>query len=127
MKKIVLLTFGHFFLVLGIIGAFLPILPTTPFLLLAAYFYSKSNSKIHTWMLKHKFLGPPLRDWQQNGVIGMKAKILASTMILLIIFWRIPSLNVGLTIKIIASSVLFLVLIFVCTRPSKRSSKTPKA
>ena len=120
MKKIVLLTFGHIFLALGIIGAFLPILPTTPFLLLAAYFYSKSNSKIHTWMLQHKYLGPPLSDWQQNGVIGIKAKILAATMILLIICWRIPSLEVVLTIKIIASSILFLVLVFVCSRPSKR-------
>lgn len=119
MKKIVLLTLGHLFLALGIIGAFLPILPTTPFLLLAAYFYSKSSSKIHQWMLKHKYLGPPLKDWQQNGVIGMKAKILAATMIILIISWRIPKLDVGMPVKIIASSVLFAVLIFVCTRPSK--------
>lgn len=119
MKKIILLTLGHLFLTLGIIGAFLPILPTTPFLLLAAYFYSKSSTKIHQWMLKHKHLGPPLRDWQQNGVIGLKAKILASIMLLLIISWRIPKLDVALPIKIIASSVLFAVLIFVCTRPSK--------
>lgn len=71
-------------------------------------------------MLQHKYLGPPLSDWQQNGVIGIKAKILAATMILLIICWRIPSLEVVLTIKIIASSILFLVLVFVCSRPSKR-------
>ena len=119
MKKIVLLTLGHLFLALGIIGAFLPILPTTPFLLLAAFFYSKSSSKIHQWMLKHKYLGPPLKDWQQNGVIGMKAQILAASMIILIISWRIPKLDVRMPIKIIASSVLFAVLIFVCTRPSK--------
>ena len=120
MKKIVLLILGHLFLALGIIGAFLPILPTTPFLLLAAYFYSKSSTKIHQWMLQHKYLGPPLKDWQQNGVIGIKAKILAASMIILIISWRIPNLNVSLSIKIIASTVLFFVLIFVCTRPSKK-------
>ena len=119
MKKIVLLTMGHLFLALGVIGAFLPILPTTPFLLLAAYFYSKSSNKIHHWMLKHKYLGPPLKDWQQNGVIGIKAKILATTMILLVVSWRIPKLDVALPIKIVASSVLIAVLIFVCTRPSK--------
>lgn len=119
MKKIVLLTLGHLFLALGIIGAFLPILPTTPFLLLAAYCYSKSSSKLHQWMLKHKYIGPPLKDWQQNGVIGLKAKILAATMILLVITWRIPKLDVALPIKIVAGSVLFAVLIFVCTRPSK--------
>lgn len=120
MKKIALLTLGHLFLTLGIIGAFLPILPTTPFLLLAAYFYSKSNKKIHHWMLEHKYLGPPLKDWQQNGVIGMKAKIIATMMILLVICWRIPKLDVSMPIKMTASSILFLVIIFVCSRPSKR-------
>lgn len=119
MKKILLLTLGHLFLILGIIGAFLPILPTTPFLLLAAYFYSKSSKKVHDWMLGHKYLGPPLKDWQESGVIGIKAKILAATMILLVICWRIPMLNIALPIKIVASAILFAVLIFVCSRPSK--------
>ena len=73
MKKIILLAFGHLFLVLGIIGAFLPVLPTTPFLLLAAFFYSKSSDKIHNWLMNHKYLGPPLKDWHERGVIGLKA------------------------------------------------------
>jgi uncharacterized membrane protein YbaN (DUF454 family) len=119
MKKITYLLLGHLSLALGIIGAFLPVLPTTPFLLLAAFFYSKSSARLHMWMLEHKYLGPPLKDWQQSGVIGIKAKWLATVMILLVIGWRFPKLNIDLWIKILASSVLLAVLAFIWTRPSK--------
>lgn len=123
MKKIVLLTFGHFFLVLGIVGAFLPVLPTTPFLLLAAYFYSKSSDKIHNWLMNHKYLGPPLKDWQERGVIGIKSKWLATVMLLLIIALRIPTLAIPLAAKVFAISVLIGVLVFIWTRPSSASKK----
>lgn len=123
MKKIVLLTFGHFFLALGIIGAFLPVLPTTPFLLLAAYFYSKSSERIHNWLMNHKYLGPSLKDWHERGVIGIKAKWIATIMMGLIICWRIPTLNIPLAIKIFASTVLVGVLVFIWSRPSSRPEK----
>lgn len=122
MKKIVYLILGHFCLALGIIGAFLPVLPTTPFLLLAAFCYSKSSDKLHKWMIQHKHLGPPLKDWQQNGVIGLKAKWLSTAMILLVIGWRFPLLQIALWIKLLASAVLVGVLIFIWTRPSKARS-----
>lgn len=120
MKKPILLIFGHFFLIIGIIGAFLPILPTTPFLLLSALFYSKSSPRIHNWMMNHKVLGPPLRDWQDNGVIGLKAKIFASAMISYVVIFRIPSLGIHLGIKIFAIGILIAVLLFVATRPGQR-------
>ncbi|MBC7714767.1 MAG: YbaN family protein [Rhizobacter sp.] len=119
MKKITYLILGHISLVLGIIGAFLPILPTTPFLLLAAFFYSQSSPKLHGWIINHKYFGPPLQDWQKRGVIGMKAKILATVMIALVLIFRIPVLNINLWIKIFAATVLTGVLVFIWTRPSK--------
>lgn len=120
MKRITYLLLGHLFLVIGFIGAFLPILPTTPFLLLSAFFYSKSSERIHNWMLNHKVLGPPLRDWQDNGVIGPKAKALACLMLGFVILYRIPTLNLALWIKIFAETILIAVFIFILTRPSKR-------
>lgn len=120
MKRMTYLLLGHVFLIIGIIGAFLPILPTTPFLLLAAFLYSKSSERIHQWLINHKVFGPPLKDWQNNGVIGPKAKILAGLMLSVVIFYRIPTLNVSLLIKIIAEITLILLLIFILTRPSKR-------
>lgn len=118
MKKVVFLLLGHLCLALGIIGAFLPVLPTTPFLLLAAFLYSKSSDRLHNWMIHHKYLGPPLQDWQQNGVIGLKAKWLATVMILLVIGWRFPKLEIALWIKLFASAVLLGVLVFIWSRPS---------
>ena len=120
MKRVTYLILGHLFLVIGFIGAFLPVLPTTPFLLLSAFFYSKSSERLHNWMLNHKMLGPPLRDWQDNGVIGPKAKALAAIMLLFVILYRIPTLNINLWIKVVAEVVLVIVFIFILTRPSKR-------
>lgn len=111
---------GHFFLGLGILGAFLPVLPTTPFLLLAAYFYSKSNHELHDWLLNHKTFGPPLRDWHEQKVIGLKAKILASAMITLVLFWRIPRLDIHNFFKGLIVLVLAAVLLFIWTRSSNR-------
>lgn len=126
MKKIILLTFGHFFLVLGILGAFLPVLPTTPFLLLAAYFYSKSSDKIHNWLMNHKYLGPSLKDWHERGVIGLKAKWIATVMIILIMAFRIPTLNIAMAIKAFAIAVLTGVLVFIWSRPSGASGVSKK-
>lgn len=119
MKKTALLIAGHICLVLGIAGAMLPVLPTTPFLLLAAYCYSKSSNKLHSWILNHKYFGPPLRNWERNGVISLKAKILATIMLGLVIIFRMPYLKIALVIRIIAISILVMVLIFIWSRPSR--------
>lgn len=120
MKKLTLLMAGHLFLALGFIGAFIPVLPTTPFLLLAAYFYSKADSRLLIWLKEHKLFGPPLKDWQESGVIGIKAKWLATIMLLLVICWRIPLLDIPLAVKIFAALILIGVLVFIWSRPSHR-------
>ncbi len=107
------------FLALGIIGIFLPILPTTPFLLLATFIFSKSNPKIHQYLLNHKYLGPPIRDWEIRKVIRPKAKALAVTMILAAIYFKILKLNIILPIKILVIGILLSVVVFILTRKSK--------
>lgn len=119
MKKILLLSLGHIFLILGVIGAFLPVLPTTPFLLLAAYCYSKANSRLLEWLKNHKVFGPPLKDWQEKGVIGLNAKLLATLMIMLVLIWRIPVLSIHYGLKVFVTIVLIGVLVFIWTRPSQ--------
>lgn len=118
MTKPFFLIAGHLSLVFGIVGAFLPVLPTTPFLLLAAYCYSKSNAKLHAWILRHKYLGPPITDWEQNGVIGLKAKVIATIMLALVVVFRVPSLPITLLLKSIFAIILIFVLIFIWSRPS---------
>jgi len=62
---------------LGTLGIFLPLLPTVPFYLLAAFGFSKSSTKLHKWLLNHRVFGPDIRDWNQRRVIRKRAKIMA--------------------------------------------------
>lgn len=61
----------------GIAGIALPLLPTTPFLLLAAFCFSRGSERLHAWLLAHPRYGPAILDWQEQGAISRKAKGLA--------------------------------------------------
>lgn len=105
------------FLLLGLIGIFLPILPTTPFILLASACFAKSSVRFYNWLMNHRVLGPPLRTWKLKGAISRKNKTIAVSMIAIsafstIIFW-IPLLFA----KIVVGLVCATVGLFIWTRP----------
>lgn len=79
MKKILLLVAGNCSLSLGIIGIFLPVLPTTPFLLLSAACYMKSSQKLYSWLINHKILGLYIRSYIKYKAISLRAKIISIT------------------------------------------------
>jgi len=62
---------------LGIVGAFLPLLPTTPLLILATWFFARSSPRLERWLLDHPRFGALLRSWRDQGAIPRRAKILA--------------------------------------------------
>jgi uncharacterized membrane protein YbaN (DUF454 family) len=101
---------------LGIIGAFLPVLPTTPFLILAAFLFSKSSPRFHAWILNLPLAGDAVRDWQVNQVIKPKAKILCGSMIVLSFFFLWSSPKILIIIKACITLILTSVGIFVMTR-----------
>ncbi len=68
---------GSLALMLGVIGIFLPGLPTTPFVLLAAACFAKSSPRVHQWMLQHPLLGPMLRNWQEHRSLTRNTKYVA--------------------------------------------------
>ena len=70
------------FITLGIIGAILPGMPTTVFLILAAWAASKGWPQMDAWLLNHSKYGPTLRNWRENGTVPRKAKWIATIMML---------------------------------------------
>lgn len=89
LMRAVYFVLGILLLVTGIIGMFLPLMPTTIFLILAAWCFSKSSQRLESWLLGHAILGPTIVNWRQHGVIPPRAKAMAcSGMALgLFIFW----------------------------------------
>jgi uncharacterized protein len=67
-------------LLLGTIGIVLPLLPTVPFVILAAFCFSKGSRKLEKWMLDHPRLGPIVHDWREHHAVPLGAKILATVM-----------------------------------------------
>ncbi len=75
---------GLLFLFLGGIGVVLPLLPTTPFVLLAAACFARSSPRMHTWLMGSELFGPVLKDWDENHCIAFKAKWLALIMMVVV-------------------------------------------
>jgi len=75
--KIVLALLGLISLGLGIIGAFLPLLPTVPFVLLSAYLFAKSSDRLHNWLLNHRIFGQIIRDFREERGISIWGKVTA--------------------------------------------------
>ena len=78
-KRAVLLAIGYIFVALGAIGVFLPVWPTTPFLIVALWAFSQSSEKFHRWLYSHRWFGPYLVAWDQYRVVPLQAKIMAIT------------------------------------------------
>lgn len=116
-QQTLLFVLGWISLVVGVIGIFLPILPTTPFVLLAAACFSKSSTRVHNWLLSRPHLGKMVSDWEQKGSISKKAKYLATFMITLLFSYTLIFVDVNIFIKIVVASSGIGVLTFIWTRP----------
>jgi hypothetical protein len=81
--RLVFAAFGTLFVGLGLLGIFLPVLPTTPFLLLATACYARSSRRIFNWLLKHPHSGPLIREWREHRAMPYRAKRMALILIAL--------------------------------------------
>ncbi|MTI11261.1 YbaN family protein [Curvivirga aplysinae] len=117
------LIIGWVALSLGVIGAFLPIMPTVPFLIVALWGFSKSSERFHHWLYTHKTYGPLLQDWDQHRVIPIWGKIWAVTAMtgsmLIMLYLEIPFYGL-----ISAGIIMTSVGIYIVTRPSRKREKT---
>lgn len=120
---------GTFSLGLGIVGIFLPLLPTTPFLLLAAICYANSSEKFYNWLMNHRFFGSYIRNWRRYGAIPLKAKIVAIVLIVVTIgssiVFVIPLLGVKILLGCIGLAVIVYLLRMPTGIPGTDEHKTP--
>jgi len=77
LSRWVLIIVGSFFAGLGILGIFLPLLPTTPFLLLAAACYIRSSERLYNWLLNNKWIGRYIKNYLEGKGIPLKSKVLS--------------------------------------------------
>lgn len=119
-RRTIYFVLGWLFLALGVLGVFLPLLPTTPFLLLTAFFFARSSIRWHKWLLTQPHLGPMILDWQKHGVIRTRAKIMATVLMVPLVSISLFFGDVPLYAKVSAAVVCSCVLAFIWTRPSAR-------
>lgn len=112
------ITFGVIALIIGIIGIFLPLLPTTPLLILSAYCFSKGSQRLHQWLLTRPRIGPMIKDWEDNKVIRPRAKLLSTFMIILLFGYTLIYVEVAIWIKLLSTLIGISVLTFILTRKS---------
>ena len=112
------LALGLLSVAIGVIGIFLPILPTTPLMILAAFFFARSSKRLEAKLLGHPIFGPVILDWRRNQTIAPRIKIIAVGLmgITLISAWILGASPLVLTMQ-----ALFLgaVSAFILTRPNQ--------
>lgn len=113
------ITVGWLFLGLGFIGIFLPLLPTTPFVLFAAFCFSRGSTTLHRWLLEQKTFGPMIRDWNQHGIIRLRVKWTSAILIVLMIGYPVLFGPLSRPIKIGLVMVGIGVIGFIWSRPSQ--------
>ena len=114
--RIIWLSIGVLCVLAGFVGIFLPVLPTVPFLLLAAFLFGRSSPRAHSWLLSHKTLGPAIRDWQESGAISRKSKYL-SAVSMVVVFTISVLFKIPVYVLIIQAVILISVSYFIWTRP----------
>lgn len=119
--KYIYLTVGTLSLILGIIGAFLPLLPTTVFLLIAAFCYERGSENFHHWLINHRWFGPPIVDWRRHQVIRPRAKWLATAMMAFGAYFVLGSERIPLWGKLSYVLLMVGVLSFIWSRKSRIS------
>lgn len=110
---------GSISLCLALLGIFLPILPTTPFLLLTAALYARSSDKLYSWLIHHPKLGPYILDFTQNKALPLKIKIISLSMLWITIGFSIYVVDF-IALKILLSLVAIGVTIHILHFKTKR-------
>lgn len=113
---------GLFFVALGIVGAILPILPTTPFILVAAACFAKSSPYLYDKLLSNRIFGPLIRDWREHKSIPKRGKQIALLSILLAVAWSCFILD-DLYLQFLVIGLVVWPIIFIYKLPLTETKK----
>lgn len=118
--KTLYIALGSVSLALGIVGIFLPLLPTTPFLLLAAALYFRGSPRLYAWLMNHPRLGPYIRRFREEKALPLRAKILSVSLMWITIlhctFFLIPLLWVKIVLWVVSAVTTAYILSFKTLR-----------
>ena len=119
--QILLITLGTFFVGVGIVGIFIPVLPTTPFLLISAALYAKSSTRFYNWLINNRIFGQYIKNYREGKGIPLRLKIITITLLWLTIgcsaIFAVDILWVRIMLVIIAAGVTVHV---IGIRPKKK-------
>lgn len=118
--RYVLIVFGGISLILAIAGIFLPLLPTTPFLLLSAFLFAKSSDKLYNWLLEHKYFGSYIQDFRIHKSISIKAKAISLTLMWATMSYSIFYVCNSLSVKLILAGIAIAVSIYILSFKTKK-------
>lgn len=108
---------------IGFIGVFVPVLPTTPLMLLSLWCFSRSSDRFHKWLYTHKLFGPPLQQWHEHRVIPLRAKLVAIFFMIVSLVYMFVFLSTPVWAKTLMSISMVLGLWFILTKPSAPPKK----
>lgn len=111
-KKAVLVAAGSVCLVLAVLGVFLPLLPTTPFLLLASACYVRSSERLHGWLMGNRLLGPYIRNFKERRGIPLRGRVLTVVLLWLPLLYSVYRLDLlWLEVLLVLMGVTWSVII----------------
>jgi uncharacterized membrane protein YbaN (DUF454 family) len=113
MSKVIWLLIGSTSLALGLIGIVVPLLPTTPFVLLTGFAFSKASHRLHRWLLEQKTFGPIIQSWEHDRSISLPTKWAATLMLPVMISYPLFFMEFALPLKAIVLGVAAAVLTFI--------------
>ncbi|VAX11470.1 Inner membrane protein YbaN [hydrothermal vent metagenome] len=115
MPKFILISLGFVFVALGGVGLVLPVMPTTPFLLVAAACFARSSPRFHEWLLDVHVFGSLIRNWQETRSIPKKAKLLAIIVIIVVGGSSVIFFIETTLLKVFIIAILLLHVVFIAS------------